>query len=81
MIRAGAAAARGDAEVARIHLLEAGRGFESLDMRLWACAARRRLGGDEGRDLVARADAWMTGQEIREPARMTAMLIPGFADR
>jgi hypothetical protein len=85
MIRAGAAATRGDAELARVHLLEAAGRFEALDMRLWAWAARRRLGellgGDEGGDLVARADAWMTDQAIRNPARMTAMLIPGFLDR
>jgi hypothetical protein len=27
---------------------------------------------------VETADAWMTGQDIRAPARMAAMLAPGF---
>ena len=51
-------------------------------MGLFAAAARRRLGGllggDEGRALIAQADAWMAGQEIRNPARMAACIAPGF---
>ena len=58
--------------------------FNALDMRLWESAARRRLGevtgGSKGHDLMARADAWMIGQAIRNPARMTATLCPGFPD-
>jgi serine/threonine protein kinase len=85
IIRAGIAGARGDADAARTYLIGAAERFEALDMRLWTQAARRRLGellgGDEGRELVARADAWMTGQTIRNPARTTAMLVPGFPDR
>jgi len=50
-------------------------------MALHAAAARRRrgeiMGGDTGRALVESADAWMTGQIIRSPERMTAMLAPG----
>jgi hypothetical protein len=82
VVRAGVAAVSGDLGRARIRLLEAPGKFEALGLRLWASAARRRLGellgGDEGRELVARADAWMTAQTIRDPARITAMLIPGF---
>jgi len=53
-------------------------------MKLFAAACRRRLGkligGDEGHSLVAEADAWMAGQFIVNPARMTATLVPGFLD-
>ncbi len=49
---------------------------------LYEAAARRRLGellrGDEGRRMIAAADAWMTEQAIRNPARMAAALAPGF---
>jgi hypothetical protein len=85
IIRAGVAGAQGDKEAARTYLIGAAERFEALDMRLWAWAARRRLGEllghDEGRELVAQADTWMTVQTIRNPARMTAMLVPGFPDR
>jgi tRNA A-37 threonylcarbamoyl transferase component Bud32/tetratricopeptide (TPR) repeat protein len=54
--------------------------LESVDMPIYAAAARRRLGallgGDEGRALVAEGDAWMTGQAIRSTERMTAMYAP-----
>ncbi len=60
---------------------QAGREFDAVDLLLHAAAARRRLGailgGDKGKVLVESADAWMTGQKIRNPARMTAMLAPG----
>ena len=58
--------------------------FERADMRSHAAAARRRLGGlqhdERGRALVADADAWMAAHGIRNPARMTRMLAPGFPD-
>jgi hypothetical protein len=44
-----------------------------------AAVRRRRgemIGGDGGRDLVAAADAWMTAQAIRNPARMAGTLVP-----
>jgi hypothetical protein len=53
-------------------------------MRLYAAAARRRLGrligGDAGKALLVEADTWMASQGIKNPARMTAMLAPGFPD-
>jgi hypothetical protein len=51
-------------------------------MGLHAACARRRLGevlgGHAGRDLLAEADAWMAGQQIKNPGRMAAVLAPGF---
>jgi hypothetical protein len=56
--------------------------FERADMRLYAAAARHRLGnllgGERGQQLVAEAEAWMTEQRIKNPAAMTRMLAPGF---
>jgi hypothetical protein len=54
-------------------------GFDLTPMRLYASAARHRQGellGDK--ELVSRADAWMTEQGIRRPERIAAMLIPGL---
>ena len=84
LIRAGVAATRGDRSKAVELLTPAVDDFESLEMRLHAAAARRRLGqlvgGDGGRAMVAQADSWMTGQGIRNPARMTAMIAPWHRD-
>ncbi len=85
LLRAGIAAARGRTEAAVGLLTDAEAGFEATDMALCAAAARRRrgevLGGDTGAALVADADSWMAAQEIRNPARMTGMLAPGFDGR
>jgi hypothetical protein len=35
-------------------------------------------GGHGGDALIAAADEWMHGQDIRNPRRMAAMLLPGF---
>ena len=52
-------------------------------MGLFAASARRHLGqlrgGDEGRELIEHADAWMRTQLILRPDRMAACLAPGFA--
>jgi hypothetical protein len=44
-------------------------------MHLYAQAARRIRGE------VAAVDAWMRKQQVRDPARMSALLVPGFAAR
>ena len=83
LVRAGVAMGRHDAGGAR-QLLEGATGrLEAAGLRLHAAAARRRLGeqvaGSEGRRLVEQADAWMEGQNVRRPDRMTALLAPGFS--
>ncbi len=59
-------------------------GFERVDMHFHAAIARRRLGqlkqGDDGRELVQRADAWLAGQDIVSPARIARLIAPGFPD-
>jgi hypothetical protein len=85
LVRAGVAAGRHDAEGARQLLTDAVGRLEAAGLRLHAAAARRRLGeqvgGSEGRRLVEQAEAWMKGQNVRRPDRMTALLAPGFPDR
>jgi hypothetical protein len=83
LLRADLAAARGDG-AAVVPLLErAAAALEATNMALHAHVARRRLGemagGDAGRALAAASDAWMRGQGIRDPTRITAILAPGFA--
>ncbi len=83
--RAGVAMVRGDSLNARRQLIAAVNAFDNVAMGIYAAAARRHLGnlvgGDEGRALIARADAWMSGQGITNPGRMAAGITPGFAER
>jgi hypothetical protein len=82
LLRAGVAAGRGEHEVARGLLTDAAGRLDAVGMGSYAAAARRRLGtllgGDEGRALVEQADAWMGGQGVKDPIRMTALHAPGF---
>jgi eukaryotic-like serine/threonine-protein kinase len=82
LIRAAVAHQRAEPEQAASLLSQGVVGFERADMRLYAAAARRRMGerlGDErGHDLMAEADAWMAEQRIKNPEAMTRMLAPGF---
>ncbi|HKC11305.1 MAG TPA: AAA family ATPase, partial [Vicinamibacteria bacterium] len=81
LLQAGAAATRGKTERALALLSSAESGFAGADMALYLAAVQRRrgqlMGGDEGRSLVDTASAWMAGQSIKNPERMTAMLAPG----
>lgn len=81
LLQAGARATRGEGAEAIALLEQAEKAFVSADMALYAAVARRRRGemlrGDDGRALVATADASMTAQAIRNPERIAAMLAPG----
>jgi tetratricopeptide (TPR) repeat protein len=83
LIRAGLAKQQGDLAHALILTEKALKEFEAADMRLYAVAARRRLGemlgGDRGLQLVAQTEEWMTKQQIKNPARMINLLAPGFS--
>ena len=58
--------------------------FDRADMKLYAAAARRRCGAlkddARGREMRQQADEWMAAQNIKNPAAMTRMLAPGFAE-
>ena len=81
LLRAGVVG-RTDRVRARACLEDACAGFEACGMRLYAAAARRRLGqvagGEAGREAVAEADRLMEAEGVVDPARMCAMLAPGF---
>jgi hypothetical protein len=84
LTRAGAVvAARGDDARAIALLRSAVAGLDGAGMQLYAAASRRclgkMLGGDEGRALIDAADAWMREEGIAAPARVTAVLAPGFS--
>ncbi len=84
LLRAGIADRRSEKDTARRLLADAAEQLEKVNMRSYAAAARRRLGkllgGEQGRSAVQEADAWMTSQGIKDPARMTALHAPGFVD-
>ena len=81
LLKAGAAATRGETARSLALLESAESAFTAADMALHAAVTRRRrgelMGGEAGRGLVAAADAWMGGQDILNPARMARMLAPG----
>jgi len=81
-LSAAIAMQRGQPEKAASLLREGVQALERHDMRLLAAAARHRLGvvvgGDEGAGLIAEAARFFGEQEVKEPARMVAMLAPGF---
>ena len=82
LLKAGVAASRGRPEEAVARLVAAESGFTAAEMSLHAAVARRRRGelqgGDEGRGLVAFADARFRAESVKDPARMAGMLAPGF---
>jgi hypothetical protein len=84
LLQAGVSAHRGQTEQA-IRMLEAAVAeLDEAEMKLYAAAARRRLGalmgGDAGAELIAAANTFMQQQNVTDPTRMTAMLAPGFKD-
>jgi hypothetical protein len=65
------------------HLSDAITRFDALHMAMWAAAARRRcgelLGGAEGQNLLEAGTVFMVSMGVKNPARVTDMLAPGFA--
>lgn len=84
-IRAGIAATKGSPEAALRALDDAARGFDALEMRLYAESARLLRGaisgGETGRTERERSAASMRSEGVTAPARMVSTLIPGFALR
>jgi len=84
LLQAGMAQLEGSTPSALKYLHEAAERFERADMSLYLAVARRRIGAlqddERGRELQRQADMWMAAQNIKNPARMTRMLSPGFPD-
>jgi len=82
LLRAGVEFRREQRERSIATLREAAEQAEANGLMFCAAAARRRcgeiLGGDEGDQLVASANAWMAEQEIAVPAQMVEVAAPGF---
>ena len=84
LMSAAVAYLEGDAQGAERRLVCAVDGFDRAKMKLYAAAARRRLGtlmnDDGGRELVRQAEDWMASQDIKEPILMTQLIAPGFLE-
>jgi serine/threonine protein kinase len=82
LLQAGVASLRNDKQTAISLLSKACEGFEEAHMKLYAAAAKRRLGeitgGVDGQRLTDEADSWMREQKIKAPTRITRMLAPGI---
>jgi len=65
----------GSGEGARRLLGEAIEQLDTLDMRLWAAAARLRE-GELGGEGAAGAEAWMRGEGVVAPAKVARQLVP-----
>jgi serine/threonine protein kinase len=83
LLRAGIAERAGKPEHAVALLRTASEGLAVSGMALHTAIARRilgrQLGGDEGRALVAAADTWLVAARVKDTAKVTAALAPGFA--
>jgi len=81
LIEAAAARHAGDSSRAVALLGSSAEQLEAIGVGLWANAARRWRGmlkGDaEGQQDIARTDAWLREQGVRNPAAFAGMLVPG----
>jgi hypothetical protein len=81
ILSAGIASAEGNPSTAAASLRAAIDLADAAAMAGYVNAARYQLGlllgGDEGRDLVGKAQDSMGAQGVRAPARFASMLVPG----
>jgi len=84
LLQAGAARVRGDEDEALRGLVLAEECLAASKMAGYVAVARRRrgelLGGDEGRDLITAANAWLEQQGVKNAAAWARMYAPGFED-
>jgi hypothetical protein len=81
LVRAGAANLRGRPAEAADLLARAEQGFGDADMKLYQAVAHRCGGMLTGNpSQVGKGELFMTAQGIRNPAKFTRMLAPGFME-
>jgi len=84
LLEAAWLAQTGQAEPARLRLGAAVDQLEACGMRLYAAAARLRLGrlvgGEEGAAMVDKGRAFFRQQGVRNEEGMLQVLVPGFGD-
>ncbi len=82
--RAAIASLHDQQDEAKRLLETAAASFDDCSMKMYAAAARRRLGelvgGDEGKQLVDRSNWFMREQRVRNPDAFTNYLAPGFSN-
>jgi hypothetical protein len=85
LLNGSVAAVRGEASQARVLLEKAALGFEHNEMVLHAAATRLQLthlrSGPEQAGRRREIESWMQDRGVRNPARMSALLVPGVALR
>jgi serine/threonine protein kinase len=84
LVRAGIAAAEGQAGIAYAQYGKAADAFDLAQMRLHGACARRRQGqllqDSAGGAMVEQAEGWMRDQNIVNPARVCALIAPAPMD-
>ncbi len=82
LLRAGIEASRDRHQQAAQHLRDAEEGFRAADMAAFAASAHfwlgALLGGSTGSQMVAESSEELRRLGVRNPARMSAFLAPGF---
>lgn len=82
LMRGAIAAREGRRQEAQAILARAARDADMAEMPSHAAVARRRqgelAGGEEGRALIAGANAWMAAHGVRNPDRFVQLIAPGF---
>jgi hypothetical protein len=83
LLDAGSASVVGNHALARDHLERAHAELTASGTTLYATMARRRLGeligGAEGQDAIAAADAWLRAEGVVSPERLTRAFMPEVA--
>ena len=83
LVEGSAARALGDDARCASEWAGAERELDGLEMAIWAASVRwqrgKLLGGGEGAELCARAEAEMAARDVARPDRLAVAMVPGVA--